>query len=645
LYLEILLKFHTASKAWLPELFFIFLFTLLHASLLYLLTSFIPEKFRIKTNILLMILFSTLFIAIDFIYAQFKVFYDPTTILAGTADLFTHFFHATYTLVFSHNGIRKLLLYFSPIVFYALFSKRIQQIDFLPKRRLFLSLIAITSYLSAYLFIQSQPLYARPYTTEYNYATAVEDFGLFTAMRLDLEHVQKNKNITFETIEETPTPAPVIEETIEEKEEIVYVENKLDIDFKKKKENANELERQLDDYVASLTPTLTNDFTGKFEDKNLILITAEAFSAELIDPTLTPTLYRLANKGIQFTDYYQPASAGTTGGEYEILFGSLPMNGGMALKNTQYFHNQMTIASLLSKKGYTGYAFHNNDYTFYDRNITHNNLGYSEGFMGYGNGMEEYVEDHWPQSDLEMFQGTFPLYSDEEKFNVYYMTVSGHNGYSIGENYLVEKHWDRVSELPYSDIVKGYIAANLDLEDALTWLVDALEEKGIADDTLIVLSADHFPYGLDDGDSLQESTYLSELYGYAVNNYLERDHNRLIMWSASLEKEEPMIINTPTFSLDILPTLANLFGCEWDSRLFIGRDIFSTAEPLVFNTGYDWKTNQGTYLSSTGLFYPNEGIEVDEAYVERMRTIVRNKMNYAQGIEDTDYFYHLFPNE
>ena len=62
--------------------------------------------------------------------------------------------------------------------------------------------------------------------------------------------------------------------------------------------------------------------------------------------------------------------------------------------------------------GYFGKAYHNNDYTFYERQETHNNLGYSEGFMGMGNGMEEYVADVWPESDEEMLKGTLQEYID-----------------------------------------------------------------------------------------------------------------------------------------------------------------------------------------------------------------------------------------
>ena len=99
----------------------------------------------------------------------------------------------------------------------------------------------------------------------------------------------------------------------------------------------------------------------------------------------------------------------------------------------------------LNSLGYYGMAFHNNDYQFYTRNTTHNRLGYSEGFMGWGNGMEDYVEPVWPESDLEMFEGTVPLYIENEPFNVYYMTVSGHSNYSYSANAMARAHWDETA--------------------------------------------------------------------------------------------------------------------------------------------------------------------------------------------------------
>ena len=301
------------------------------------------------------------------------------------------------------------------------------------------------------------------------------------------------------------------------------------------------------------------------------------------------------------------------------------------------------MGNLLNRMGYAGWAFHNNTYTYYGRDRTHVNLGYSNGYMGYGNGMEQWVTWQWPESDLEMIQGTFDnLYGMEAPFDIYYMSVSGHSNYDPWDNMMAQKNWEAVEGLEYSDRVKGYLASNVELDRAMEWLVGRLEELGIADRTVIVISADHFPYGLDNDGPLGSLPYLSELYGYEVTSYFERDHNRLILWSGSLEDEEPIVVDTPTFSLDVLPTLANLFGCEWDSRLLPGRDVFSDAEPLVYDLSYDWRSALGTYYAGSGEFVPNEGVEVPEGYVEATSAMVSNRISYCNGVLTTDYYRHVF---
>ena len=541
-----------------------------------------------------------------------------------------------FSIVFSINGIGHIVAFIIPVVLYMVFRKKFDTgIKETKLVHILVTIACVISFIFQYGVIELDSKYSRIKSEQYNYQSAVTSFGLLNAITLD---ITRNLSGTTDT---SFTSVEVEEETIEEKTE--YAENVMNIDFETLEENASSDYIELDNYVQSQKASLQNEYTGLFKGKNLIMISAEAFSAEVIDEELTPTLYRLATKGINFTDYYQPASAGTTGGEYENIFGMLPMLGGSSFKSTADNNNYLTIGSQLNRLNYNGWAFHNNDYTFYDRDKTHNNLGYSNGFMGYGNGMEEYVTEQWPQSDLEMFEGTIPLYIDQEPFNVYYMSVSGHNGYSLSSNAMTKKNWDRVKDLDYSDEVKGYLAAQLELEDALTYLVNTLEEKGIADDTVIVLGADHFPYGLDYNASLGDMPYLSELYGYNVTNYMERDHNRLIMWCGSLEESDPIIVDEPTSSLDILPTLCNLFGVEYDSRLLPGRDVFSNTSALVFNVNYDWKTEKGTYYSWTDTFVPaSDSTVISDSYVENMKTIVSNKIKYCEAVLKLDYFDYLF---
>lgn len=649
-YLELLFRVFTVGIVLDMGLVYTLLFCVAYGVIGYLLSTVFKNAVADRIIAAVLLLGTTLAYVVQFlIYKQFKQFYDINTMSGGAGDALSSYYAELMDLIFPQGGIFVILLMFLPLAVYLILCRKL--VGTRPASawsRLIAVGASVVSYILALVLILKNPVYGPVYHGQYNFQSAVSHFGLITGLRLDLQNQLIEDEYSFETPEIPTQQTEPTQQTTEETTEatlpvIEYGYNQVELDFDRLNQLASSKQKELNAYVKGLAPTKQNEFTGLFAGKNLIMISAEAFSAEVIDQTLTPTLYRLATKGIRFTDYYQPASAGTTGGEYQNIFGMMPTAGGKSFKNTADNLNYYTIGSQLSRLGYYGKAFHNNSYTYYDRNKTHNNIGYSDGFMGYGNGMEQYVKKAWPQSDYEMFAGTLPTYIDKRPFSVYYMTVSGHSGYSRSGNSMTKKNWDRVAHLPYSDTVKGYLAANLELEDALTYLVSQLEAAGIADDTVICISTDHFPYGLDSEGKLGDMPYLSELYGYSVDTYFERDHSRLILWSGCLEDMEPIVVDTPTFSLDILPTLSNLFGTEFDSRLMPGRDVFSDAQPLVFNTNYDWKTDLGTYYASAGKFMPaSADTVIPEGYVDAIKAIVRNKMTYCSGVLNTDYFRLLF---
>ena len=263
-----------------------------------------------------------------------------------------------------------------------------------------------------------------------------------------------------------------------------------------------------------------------------------------------------------------------------------------------------------------------------------------------GNGMEAGVKSCWPESDLEMFSYIMPKFIDGgEPFSVYFMSVSGHCAYNRMGNSMSLRHYDKFASMDASEEIKCYHAANYDFELAMEYLLDALEEAGIADDTVIAISADHYPYGLEESATWATTqNYLPELYGFTPTNNAQRDHNALIIWSGCLEdREEPVTVSGPTYSIDILPTLSNLFGVEYDSRLLVGRDALSDTMALVIWPDYSWKTDRGYYHGPSGVFYPTDGAEpADAAYIENVKSIVRNKMTFSKGLLNYNYMNYIF---
>ena len=252
----------------------------------------------------------------------------------------------------------------------------------------------------------------------------------------------------------------------------------------------------------------------------------------------------------------------------------------------------------------------------------------------------------FPESDKEMMDYTVPIYIESQPFSVYYMTISGHASYTFKSdiNDMSVKNQSVTEGLDYSEPVRAYLAANQELEYALESLVGQLEDAGIADDTVIALVPDHYPYGLLPSNAWGGQTgLLEELYGAEATTCRGRDHNAAIIWSACLEDDAPITVSKPVSSIDILPTLSNLFGVEYDSRLLAGRDVFSGEEGLVFWNDGCWLTEHGYYDTHQRAFTPTEGAEAaDEAYITRVSAMVADRLSLSRIIENEDYYGFLF---
>ena len=414
-----------------------------------------------------------------------------------------------------------------------------------------------------------------------------------------------------------PGPAPV-----------VYEANVLDIDFESLIANeSNKTLKGMHQYFSTREPTMQNEYTGMFEGKNLIFITAEGFWKYAVNETYTPTLWKLANEGFVFENFYNPLWwKSTTDGEYVACTSLVPSSKVRSFKQSANNSMVFCMGNMLSAEGYTTKAYHNHTYTYYNRNVSHPNMGYE--YYGLGNGLE--VKKSWPESDLEMMQKTIPqALEGEMPFHNYYMTVSGHMNYNFLGNSMAAKHKAEVADLDMSEEAKAYIACNMEFDQAMAYVLEQLEAAGQLENTVICISGDHYPYGMD------PNTW-NEFYGGEMDTEFEVYRSSLIIWSGDME--EPIVVDKPCGSLDILPTLLNLFGLEYDSRLLAGSDILSDSPGLVFFKNRSFITEEGRYNSSTNTWIPNEGSTVQQGYATEVYNHVKDLFNYSVKILDNDYY-------
>ena len=406
--------------------------------------------------------------------------------------------------------------------------------------------------------------------------------------------------------------------------------NKLDIDFDKLIEESNdETIKSMHEYFSSLTPSEKNKYTGMFKGKNLIFITAEAFDTIAIDENITPTLYKIANNGFIFNNYYQPLyPVSTSDGEYMNVMSLIPKEGVWSFYKTSKNYMPFGIGNMFKKLDYNTYGFHNHNYNYYHREKSHTNIGLT--YYGCGNGLEKKMNcKHWPNSDFEMIKATTPYYlNDDKPFMTYYMTVSGHLNYNFSGNNMASRNKSKVKNLNYKDSIKAYYATQIEFDKAIEELLNELEESGKLDDTLIVIAPDHYPYGLTTKD-------MNTVSKIDRTDKFENYHTSLIMYNHKIENK---VVDKVISGIDILPTIYNLFGIDYDSRLLMGSDIFSNTEHIVILSDRSFITSKGKYNSITGEFSnPN----VSKEYIDNINKIINEKFKMSSLILEKDYYKEL----
>ena len=411
-----------------------------------------------------------------------------------------------------------------------------------------------------------------------------------------------------------------------------------DIDFSKLSGSTdNAVLKATDEYLARIAPSRKSNYTGLLKDYNLITICAESFAPWFISEELTPALYKMTHTGIIFKNYYGSFQSVTTNGEYTMCMGLYPdmsrtkTDSSFNVAGTNYL--PFCLGNALNDMGYVSYGYHDYIGDFYNRNITHANMGYN--FKAADSGLN--VKIDWPSSDLEMMEASIDDYiNSSSPFHAYYMTFSGHYQYNW-DNAMSAKNRAAVESLPYSEAVKAYIACNLELEYALQYLMQRLEDAGIADKTCIVLTNDHYPYGL------TEEEY-NELAGQTLDTKFEKYRNSFICYVPGLPQN--IVVDDYCSTADILPTLLNLFGVEYDSRLLAGTDVLSSGVHVAILSNRSFLTKSFRYDADTETVIPaNEGIVISDELLQAYRQYVDNKFNLSSNIVNSDYYAHVFNKE
>lgn len=422
--------------------------------------------------------------------------------------------------------------------------------------------------------------------------------------------------------------------TIQEQKQSGFTRKINDTIWKKAIEDEyNSSYKTLSNYYISQSITDENDYTGLFAGKNLIVIMMESVNNVALNPSYYPNLYKLYSEGWSWDNSFSPRNSCPTGNNEMAGMVSLYTINNKCSANA-YMNNVYpeSIFNLFNEAGYTTSSYHNYTDQYYFRKIIHNNMG-----SGHYYGVQELgipysdVYEEWP-SDVELMKKFLKNSESDEKYMAWITTVSTHHPYGVSSE-LGDLYLDTFANTNYSTPMKRYMSKMKVLDEAIGVLLDGLEKQGKLDDTVIVLYGDNYPYGL-------KTEYLTNYFGHDMSKYNEVDKTPFIIYNSAIKATK---FNEYTSYINITPTVANLFGLDYDPRYYAGHDILSKdyENRVIFSDG-SWRDDVAFYDATSGkitFFSKNFTYSNDE--IKSINNSIKNRITMSNLAIKTNYFNYL----
>lgn len=389
----------------------------------------------------------------------------------------------------------------------------------------------------------------------------------------------------------------------------------------------------INNYLINNNITDYNEYSGIFQDKNLIVIMMESVNEIFINEELYPNFYKLYTEGISFSNNYSPRNSCATGNnEFSGITSLYSIQNNCTAniyKNNTYFES---LFNLFNKAGYKTSSMHNYTEAYYARRKIHTNLGSSAYYGVQDLGIPYYNEYRNWSSDEDFFTKAMDitLENTDEPFMLWLTTVSSHQPYKVS-SVEGDKYLSITEGTDYPMDLRRYMSKLKTLDNALGILIDRLQEAGILDDTVIVLYGDHYPYGL-------KNDTINYIIDYDLSDY-EVERTPMVIYNSTIEAE---VVDKYSSYINLTPTLANLFALDYDPRYYMGMDIFSDdyLNLVVFADG-SWKNNLAYYNASTSsiTYYTDEVLDVEK--IREINNIINLKMQVSTSIIKNNYFEYL----
>ena len=398
-------------------------------------------------------------------------------------------------------------------------------------------------------------------------------------------------------------------------------------------EEKNTTMNTLNRYFINRDISEVNDYTGYFEGKNVIVIMLESVGNIILNEEYYPNFARILSHSWYWENNYSPRNSCATGdNEFSGMTSLYALNASCTANTYQENTYFTSIFNRFREKGYHTSSYHDLDDTYYTRSVFHLNMGSEAYYDGnrLGIDFDSTNYNEWP-SDVDFIEQASEIFTDEEPFMAWLTTVSAHQPYD-SPSVLGEKYFSLFDDTDYPDTLKRYMSKLKVTDDALGRLLDILEEKGILEDTVIVMYGDHYPYGLVDSD-------VQAAVDYDVEEFYEIEQTPFVIYNSELE---PKVFSEKTSYMNILPTIANLFNLDYDPRFYLGEDLFSEdfSDRVVFADS-SWEDAIARYDAGNGTvtYFGSETYSTRE--LQAINTEIYQKKEMSKLAIMNNYFDYL----
>ncbi|MGP0587190.1 LTA synthase family protein [Paenibacillus timonensis] len=409
----------------------------------------------------------------------------------------------------------------------------------------------------------------------------------------------------------------------------------------------NQISQAKIDKLKGITPPAEPKYFGAAKGKNLIIIQMESFQNFLIDlkidgQEVTPNMNKLVKENTYFNHFYQMVGQGNTSDAEFVVNTSFYIPYNEAATQNYPDKELPSLPKLMREQGYDTATFHTNVVDFWNRGELYNAIGFNRYYDQKWFGTEDTV--FFGPSDEVLYKKTAEeldrMQQTGQPFYTQVISMTAHHPFTTPH----EKDKIQLPERYQDNMVGDYLRAQSYADYALGQFIQDLKQRGIWDNSVVLIYGDHLGlpmYSLDK----HGLELMKEIYGRDYS-YIDMINIPLLIHAPGVDT--PAEMNNVGGQVDILPTVANLFGVNLDNHIHFGEDILNQTSYNLLPQRYYLPS--GSFLNDQALFIPgvwyNDGTKyplakdgvkqalTTESEYNRALELLRLSDSYVQQLPD-----------